>query len=820
MSELESGLKRVLPLIPLRDVVVFPHMVIPLFVGREKSIAALEEAMAGNREILLATQTQARINDPTPEDINTVGTIGSIIQLLKLPDGTVKVLVEGKTRATITEYISTERYLLAEADLDPDPGSTDVEDRALMRTVVESFTDYVKLNQKLSSDIITTIQEIEEPGKLTDTIASHLSVKTSDKQKLLETFDATARLNTIAELIKAEAEVLEIERRIKRRVKKQMEKTQKEYYLNEQMKAIQKELGETDDMQNEVQELLKKISEKKMPEEVRAKAKKEIQKLKMMSPMSAEATVLRNFVDWILDLPWDLVTDVKVSIADAERILDEDHYGLKEVKERIIEHLAVLELVGTAKAPILCFVGPPGVGKTSLARSIARATGRNFVRLSLGGVRDEAQIRGHRRTYIGSMPGKILQSLKKAGSSNPLFLLDEVDKMGMDFRGDPSSALLEVLDPEQNDSFNDHYLDMDYDLSRVMFITTANYLPNIPPPLRDRMELIEISGYTEQEKLNIAKRHLVEKQRDLHGLVADDIAFTDAGLLEVIRRYTREAGVRSLERTIAKVCRKIAKVVVKKGREATRLARITPTLIKKHLGAPRYKYGIAEEKSEVGYTTGLAWTETGGELLGIEIVLLPGKGTLTITGKLGDVMMESARAAVSYVRSRAFKLGLARDFYQKIDIHIHVPEGAIPKDGPSAGITIATALTSALTGLPVRKDVAMTGEITLRGKVLPIGGIKEKLLAAHRGAISTVLLPKENEKDIKDLDLPRSIMNSIELGYMEHMDQVLVRALETDDPYAVLTSPHDHERTVEEILGFPPKPPVADAQAPVPHEMQ
>jgi ATP-dependent Lon protease len=818
ISSEEKGF--VLPLLPLRDVVVFPHMVIPLFVGREKSILALEEALSSGRDIILSTQKEAKTNEPVPEEINRVGTIASIVQLLKLPDGTVKVLVEGKRRARIAEYLSSERFMMVSVSEVVETAGSGVEARALMRTVIESFSEYAKLNQKLPAEIVGSLGEIDDPSRLTDTIAANLSVKTADKQELLETFDPVERLQKIYEILKSETEVLEIERRIKRRVKKQMEKSQKEYYLNEQMKAIQKELGESDDNANEVLELLEKVQQKNMPEEVRVKAKKEVQKLKMMSPMSAEATVVRNYIDWILDLPWNNISKTVVPIVEAEKILDEDHYGLKEVKERIIEHLAVLELVGTTKAPILCFVGPPGVGKTSLARSIARATGREFVRLSLGGVRDEAQIRGHRRTYIGSMPGKILQSLKKAGTNNPVFLLDEVDKMSADFRGDPSSALLEVLDPEQNDTFNDHYLDLDYDLSRVLFITTANYLPNIPPPLRDRMELIEISGYTEQEKLSIAQRHLIGKQLSGHGLKPEEVLFTEHALLDIIRLYTREAGVRSLERRIAKICRKIAKDVVKAGSPAKKTVRITPQLVKKLLGAPKYKFGRAEEKSEVGYATGLAWTETGGELLGIEVVLLPGKGNLTITGKLGDVMMESARAAASYVRSRALNLGLERDFYQKIDIHIHVPEGAIPKDGPSAGITIATALTSALTGIPVRKNVAMTGEITLRGKVLPIGGIKEKLLAAHRGGITKILLPAENEKDLADLGLPRSILSALEIIFVEHMDKVLYTALETDHPEEILTRQHDPERTVDEMLGFPLPVPLTKGEGAGVHEMQ
>ncbi len=794
---------RVLPLIPLRDVVVFPHMVIPLFVGREKSIAALEEAMAGERDILLAAQKEAKINDPAPGDIYTMGTVGAIIQLLKLPDGTVKVLVEGKRRARIRAFLSTDRYFLAQAEELDEPPVDTPEARALMRTTLEGFAQYVKLNKKLPSELVGSAETIEEPGRLADTIAAHLSVKTAAKQELLEIVDPVKRLERLYELMQAEAEVLELEQRIKRRVKKQMERTQKEYYLNEQMKAIQKELGEGEDAQAEIRELAKRIEEKDMPEEAKEKARKELQRLKMMSPLSAEATVVRTYIDWILELPWNEVTEDKVDIPRAQKILDEDHYGLKEVKERILEYLAVLKLVGTTKAPILCFVGPPGVGKTSLARSIARAVGRNFVRLSLGGVRDEAQIRGHRRTYIGSMPGKILQCLKKAKSSNPVFLLDEVDKLSMDFRGDPAAALLEVLDPEQNDTFNDHYLDLDYDLSRVLFITTANYLPNIPEPLQDRMEIIRIAGYTELEKLEIAKRHLVPKQIEMNGLTPEQIRFTDAALLEIIRRYTREAGVRNLERMIAKICRRVAKAVVTEGADRSRRHRITPSAVRRHLGAPKYKYGVKEEKSEVGYATGLAWTETGGELLGIEVALLPGKGNLTITGKLGEVMMESARAAVSYVRSRALRLGVERDFYQKIDIHIHVPEGAIPKDGPSAGITMATALTSALTGIPVRRDVAMTGEITLRGKVLPIGGVKEKLLAAHRGHIRTVLLPRENDKDVADLDLPRNVLRDLEVVYVEHMDQVLERSLETDDPRSILSGNRERVRTVEEILGFP-----------------
>ncbi len=800
MTQRPHSAERVLPLIPLRDVVVFPHMVIPLFVGRDKSIAALEEAMAGDRDILLASQREARVNEPTPSDIHTVGTVGSIIQLLKLPDGTVKVLVEGRCRANLKGYLADDRYFLVRIQELPEAAPRGVEASALMRSVVEGFSEYVKMNRKLPSELVSSAQAIDDPGRLADTIAAHLAIKTTVKQELLEDQDPVTRLQKLYELMKGETEVLELEHKIKRRVKKQMEKTQKEYYLNEQMKAIQKELGEPEETQDEVRELAKRIVEKQMPDEAKERAKKELQKLKMMSPMSAEATVVRGYIDWILDLPWGEVTDAVVEIPQAQVVLDEDHCGLKEVKERILEYLAVLKLVGTTKAPILCFVGPPGVGKTSLARSIARAAGRNFVRLSLGGVRDEAQIRGHRRTYIGSLPGKILQSLKKAKSSNPVFLLDEVDKMSMDFRGDPSSALLEVLDPEQNDTFSDHYLDLDYDLSKVLFITTANYLPNIPEPLKDRMEVIQIAGYTEAEKLDIATKHLVPKQLAANGLTSEHIRFAETALLEIIRRYTREAGVRNLERMIASICRKVARVVVTDG-EGARRHRVTPQLVQKYLKAPKYKYGVKEEKSEVGYATGLAWTEVGGELLGIEVVLLPGKGNLTITGKLGEVMMESARAAVSYVRSRAHRLGLEREFYQKIDIHIHVPEGAIPKDGPSAGITIATALTSALTGIPVRRDVAMTGEVTLRGRVLAIGGLKEKLLAAHRGHLTTVILPRENEKDFADLDLPRVLLKDTRVVYVDHVDQVLEAALEAD---ALLSVIRPEPRTVEEILGLPP----------------
>jgi len=803
MTQKTFGTEKILPLIPLRDVVVFPNTVIPLFVGRDKSIAALEEAMSADRDILLATQKEARINEPSPEDIYSVGTIGGIIQLLKLPDGTVKVLVDGRKRARLKNYVSTEGYFLVRVEELDEETSTAPEIMALRRTVLDTFARYVKLNKKLPAELVGSAETIEEPGRLADNIASHLAITTAAKQELLEIESPADRLEKLYGVLKNELEVLDIERKIKHRVKKQMEKTQKEYYLNEQMKAIQKELGDGDDAFNEATELAERIKAKDMPEDVKEKASRELQKLKMMSPMSAEATVVRNYIDWILDLPWNELTEDEVELGNAQKTLDEDHYGLKDVKERILDYLAVLKLVGTTKSPILCLVGPPGVGKTSLAKSIARAIKRNFIRLSLGGVRDEAQIRGHRRTYVGAMPGKILQCLKKAKSSNPVFLLDEIDKMSMDFRGDPSAALLEVLDPEQNDAFSDHYLDMEYDLSKILFITTANYMPSIPLPLKDRMEVLQIAGYTEIEKLNIAKRHLVQKQMEANGVNEDDLHLSDAALLEIIRRYTREAGVRNLERMIAKVCRHVARAVVSGGEGKRRLHRITPAVVNKILGAPKFKYGVKEKKSEIGYASGLAWTEAGGELLGIEIVLMPGKGNLTITGKLGDVMLESARAAVSYVRNHAFLLGLERDFYQNIDIHIHVPEGATPKDGPSAGVTIATALTSALTGIPVRKDVAMTGEITLRGKVLPIGGLKQKILAAHRGRITTVLLPEENRKDVEDIDLPKSVSKAMTIVYVEHMDQILKEALETDSPESILKGSRRRERTVDEMLGLP-----------------
>ncbi len=777
----EKGETVNIPLLPLRDVVIFPYMVAPLFVGREKSIRALEEAMKNNKEIFLAAQKDAKTNDPNQEDIYDIGTIGTIVQMLRLPDGTVKVLVEGKRRAKIVEYSANNSYFLVEVEYVPEDDNLGVETEALIRTLVTAFENYVKLNKKIPSEVLVTVSAIEEAGRLADTISSHLGFKLEDKQEILETINPAERLEKLYEKIQAEVEILQIEKRIRTRVKKQMEKAQKEYYLTEQMRAIQKELGEKDDLKSEIQEFEDRLKKKSMPEEAEQKVKKEIKKLKMMSPMSAEATVVRNYIDWLLALPWeDETTDDRLDVDEAANILDEDHYGLEKPKERILEYLAVQALTQKIKGPILCFVGPPGVGKTSLAKSIARSMGRKFVRVSLGGVRDEAEIRGHRRTYIGALPGKIIQGIRKAGTNNPVFLLDEIDKLGMDFRGDPASALLEALDPEQNQSFNDHYVEVDYDLSNVMFITTANVLHSIPWALQDRMEIIRISGYTEDEKLQIARKFLLPKQLEAHGLKEDNFKMSDNSVYTLIRRYTREAGVRTLEREIAALCRKVAREVVKNGQDHT--VRITPNNIQSqnYLGIPKFKYGEIEEKDQIGISTGLAWTEVGGELLTIEVSIVPGKGNFTVTGKLGEVMQESAQAAMSYVRSRAEKLGLERLFYQKVDIHIHVPEGATPKDGPSAGIAISTAIVSALIRKPVKHDVAMTGEITLRGRVLPIGGLKEKILAAHRGKVKTVIIPHENEKDLKDIR--DNILKDIELKLVEHMDEVLDLAIESEGP--------------------------------------
>lgn len=770
-----------LPLLPLRDVVIFPYMVAPLFVGREKSIRALEEAMKKNKEIFLVAQKDAKTNDPTEKDIHDIGTIGTIVQMLRLPDGTVKVLVEGKSRACVRNYLPNKNYIMVEVEKIPERDDTGVETEALVRTVVTAFENYVKFNKKIPSEVLVTVSSIEDTGRLSDTISSHLSFKLEDKQEILETINPAKRLEKLYEKIQSEVEIMQIEKKIRGRVKKQMEKAQKEYYLTEQMRAIQTELGEKDDLKSEIQEFEDKLKKKKMSKEAEQKVKKEIKKLKQMSPMSAEATVGRNYIDWLLSIPWkDEKTDDRIDIDKAHNILEEDHFGLEKPKERILEYLAVQALTNKIKGPILCFVGPPGVGKTSLAKSIARSMGRKFVRVSLGGVRDEAEIRGHRRTYIGALPGKIIQGVKKAGTNNPVFLLDEIDKLGMDFRGDPASALLEALDPEQNAFFNDHYLEVDYDLSNVMFITTANVLHTIPWALQDRMEIIRISGYTEDEKLEIAKKFLVPKQREAHGLKEENLKISDNTILDVIRYYTREAGVRTLEREIANLCRKAARDVVKKGPD--HIVKLTPAVIKKenYLGIPRFKHGEIEEKDHIGMSTGLAWTEVGGELLTIEVSIVPGKGNFTVTGKLGEVMQESTQAAMSYVRSRAEKLGLERGFHQKVDIHIHVPEGATPKDGPSAGIAISTAIVSALIRKPVKHDIAMTGEITLRGRVLPIGGLKEKILAAHRGKVKTIIIPQDNEKDLKEIR--ESILKDITIKIVEHMDEVLEAAIVSDVP--------------------------------------
>jgi len=778
MNQYEGEGGVVVPLLPLRDIIVFPHMVVPLFVGRERSIAALEEAMSKEKDILLAAQINAKTNDPKEEDLYKIGTLGTIIQLLRLPDGTVKVLIEGKRRAEIKRFLPNPQYFVVEVEEIIENREVTVEVEALMRGIKTSFETYVKLNKRIPPEMLASVSTIDDPSRLGDTIVAHLSLKLPDKQKILEIHSPAERLERLYSQIQSEIEILQVERKIRTRVKKQMEKTQKEYYLNEQMQAIQRELGERDEFKSEIQELEEQVKQKKMSAEGTKKVKKEMKKLKMMSPMSAEATVVRNYIDWILSLPWYEVTEDKLDIKEAERILEEDHYGLKKPKERILEYLAVRTLVEKMKGPILCLVGPPGVGKTSLGKSIARSMGRKFVRCSLGGVRDEAEIRGHRRTYIGALPGKIIQSLKKAGSSNPVFLLDEVDKMSMDFRGDPSAALLEVLDPEQNSAFQDHYLDLDYDLSNVMFITTANTLHAIPLPLQDRMEIIRIPGYTELEKQHIARRYLIKKELEAHGLTDQNLEIPDSAIKSMIRRYTKEAGVRNLQREIATLCRKAARMIAEKGRD--KKIRINQRTIPTFLGVPKYTFGVAEEKDQVGMANGLAWTEFGGEILTIEVAVMPGKGHLTVTGKLGDVMQESAQAALTYVRSRAEQMGLPKTFYQRIDIHIHVPEGAVPKDGPSAGITMATAVTSALLKIPVRKDVSMTGEVTLRGRVLPIGGLKEKALAAHRAGIKMIIIPKENEKDLEEI--PKKILKEIKITLAEHMDEVLKNALVLKDP--------------------------------------
>ena len=758
------------PVLPLRDIVVFPHMIVPLFVGREKSIKALEEVMRSDRYILLATQKNAAEDDPAPENIFQTGTLATVLQLLKLPDNTVKVLVEGVSRAEVRKYSRTDEYYEADAEAVADADEDRVEVEALARSVVSEFENYVKLNKKVSPEVVAAVTQIDDYSKLADTIAQHLAVKIADKQAVLENASVSKRLEKCLQLMESEISVLQVEKRIRTRVKRQMEKTQREYYLNEQMKAIQKELGD-EDGKDDLAEIEERIKNTKLSKEARDKAQAELKKLRQMSPMSAEATVVRNYLDWLLSIPWNKKTKVKKDLGLAQETLDHDHYGLEKVKERIVEYLAVQSRANKLTGPILCLVGPPGVGKTSLGKSIARATGREFVRVSLGGVRDEAEIRGHRRTYIGSMPGKIIQSMRKAKSSNPLFLLDEVDKMGADFRGDPSSALLEVLDPEQNHAFNDHYLEVDYDLSNVMFITTANTL-NIPPPLMDRMEIIRIAGYTEDEKLQIARRHLIPNTLSKHGLEAKEWSIDDEALLLMIRRYTREAGVRNLEREIATLARKAVKELMTVKSDSVH---VTAENLGDYLGVPKHRYGEIETEDQVGVVTGLAWTDAGGELLTIEGVMMPGKGKMTVTGNLRDVMKESISAAASYVRSRAVAFGIEPPLFDRRDIHVHVPEGATPKDGPSAGVAMVTAIISVMTGIPVHRDVAMTGEITLRGRVLPIGGLKEKLLAALRGGIKTVLIPEENAKDL--VDISDTVKSGLEIVPVTRMDEVLDRAL-------------------------------------------
>ncbi len=779
MTDTAEQNEKVLPLLPLRDVVIYPYMLAPLFVGREKSISALEKAAKGDKRIFLSAQKDAKVNEPGNDDMYKVGTIGTIVQMLRLPDGTVKVLVEGKKRAAISGFVSQKDMFMVKVEEIEEPSGQSVEVEALMRSATKLFEDYVKLNTKIPSETLVTFMSIEEPGKLGDTIASHLNMKLADKQEILEAINPLERIEKLCEKMQSELEILQMEKKIGKRVKKQMEKAQREYYLNEQMKAIQKELGTGDELKGEIEEFEEKLKNKDLPEDVEQRVKREINKLRMMSSMSAEATVVRNYVDWLLDLPWiSEQTEDRLDIAEAAKILDEDHYGLEKPKDRILECLAVRVLAEKLKGPIICFVGPPGVGKTSLAKSIARAMGRKFVRMSLGGVRDEAEIRGHRRTYIGALPGKIIQGMKKAGTVNPVFLLDEIDKLGMDFRGDPASALLEALDPEQNSSFNDHYIEADYDLSKVMFIMTANVLHTIPWALQDRMEIIRLPGYTEQEKLQIARNFLIAKQLENHGLKDHKTNIKNEAVVQIIRRYTKESGVRNLEREIASLCRKVAREIVEK--KKVRGVVITSKNINKYLGTPKYEYGEIEKTDQVGAATGLAWTELGGELLTIEVSVVPGKGVFTVTGKLGEVMQESARAAMSYVRSRAQRLGLDRLFYQNVDIHIHVPEGATPKDGPSAGTAIASAITSAITKKPVNKEIAMTGEITLRGRVLTIGGLKEKILAAHRGRVKEVLIPAENTKDIEDI--PENVRKEVKITTVEHMDEVLEKVILSDEP--------------------------------------
>ena len=792
----------ILPVLPLRDIVVFPHMIVPLFVGREKSVRALEAVMKEDKQILLVAQKNAGQDDPGADDLFQIGTISTVLQLLKLPDGTVKVLVEGGRRARVAGFKETAPYFEAFVEKIEEPPVEGRETEALARTVVAQFEQYIKLNKKIAPEVLVSVNQIEDASKLADTIASHLGLKIPEKQELLELPSVAARLEKVFAHMEGEIGVLQVEKRIRSRVKRQMEKTQREYYLNEQLKAIQKELGEGEDGKDEIAEIEAKIKATKFSKEAREKALAEVKKLRSMSPMSAEATVVRNYLDWMLSIPWKKQSRVRRDIVAAEKVLDADHYGLEKVKERIIEYLAVQSRSPKIRGPILCLVGPPGVGKTSLGKSIAKATGRNFVRMSLGGVRDEAEVRGHRRTYIGSMPGKVIQGMKKAKTSNPLFLLDEIDKLGADWRGDPSSALLEVLDPEQNSTFADHYLEVDYDLSDVMFVTTANSL-RMPQPLLDRMEIIRIPGYTEDEKVEIAKRHLMSKVSEANGLKADEWSVTDSAIRDLIRYYTREAGVRNLEREIAGLARKSVKEIVSK--KAKKVA-ITHKNLEKFAGVRKFRYGEAEAEDMVGVVTGLAWTEVGGEILTIESVLLPGKGNVKQTGKLGDVMQESVSAAMSYVRSRSTTFGIKPTLFEKRDLHVHVPEGATPKDGPSAGIAMATSIVSVLTGIPVRRDVAMTGEITLRGRVLPIGGLKEKLLAAMRAGIKTVFIPKDNEKDLADI--PDSVKKGLEINPVSHVDEVIMRAL-ARKPEAI---------TWEEPVEAPPQTPEASATgAALPH---
>lgn len=800
MSKERKPQRQSIPLLPLRDVIIFPHMVVPLFVGREKSINALEECVNNKLDLFMVAQKQATTASPSEKDVFKIGTIGTILQILRLPDNTVKVLIEGKKRGRLIEYTDEDRLIRAMVEEIPESSEESVELQALVRSLKATFENYVKLNKRIPPEMLMSVNSIEDPSRLGDIVVAHLNLKLDEKQEILEILDAQKRIEKMLQLMQGEIEILQVERRIRSRVKKQMEKSQKEYYLNEQMQAIQKELGEKDEFKAELAAIEKQIRTKPMSKEAKEKATKELRKLRMMSPMSAEATVVRNYIDWLITLPWADYTTDHVVLKEAEAILDEDHYGLEDVKERILEYLSVRVLTENSKGQILCFAGPPGVGKTSLARSIAKALNKKFVRCSLGGVRDEAEIRGHRRTYVGALPGKIIQSLKKAGSSNPVFLLDEIDKMSMDFRGDPSSALLEVLDPEQNATFGDHYLEVDYDLSKVMFVLTANSLSNIPKPLLDRMEVITISGYTDIEKFNIAKKYLLSKQMEANGLKDTDISVDDEVLQDLIRKYTREAGVRNLERTVSTVCRKVARKIVEQQTSAIDVdaaAKKTKTLktpkivevkgihvssadLDDMLGPPKYLPNKTEEKNEIGLTNGLAYTEVGGEILQIEVSVLPGKGQVKTTGKLGDVMQESAATAMSYVRSRAEQLHLEKDFYQNIDIHLHVPEGATPKDGPSAGITMATAITSALTKIPVKRSVAMTGEVTLRGRVLAIGGLKEKLLAAKTAGVKTVLIPKDNVPDLKKI--PHDIKDGMEIIPVEHVDEVLRLALELKEP--------------------------------------